>query len=62
MTAPAAKTATKRPNKPLRMFRARYKHDTFDCLARNEDEVHTHLAEVIENYQPRLTRIIANEV
>ena len=62
MTAPAAKNPVRRLRKPLRMFRARYKHDTFDCLARNEDEVHTRLAEVIDGYQPRLTQIIANEV
>lgn len=44
------------------MFRARYKNDTFDCLARNEKEVHARLADVIDGYQPRLTQIIANEV
>ena len=62
MTAPAVKNPVRRPRKPRRLFRARYRQDTFDILARDEDEVHTHLAEVIDGYQPRLTRIISNDI
>ena len=62
MTAPATKNPVRRPRKPRRLFRARYNADTFDCLARDEDEVHAHLAEVIDGYEPRLTRIVSNEV